>query len=57
MTDEHTKGTVSKAKGRVEEGLGKLTGSRQQQAKGKAKQVQGSVQHGLGDVQDAVRRH
>jgi uncharacterized protein YjbJ (UPF0337 family) len=56
MTDQHTKGAINKAKGEVEEGLGKLTGDRQQQAKGKAKQVQGSAQQGLGNIQAAVRR-
>jgi uncharacterized protein YjbJ (UPF0337 family) len=56
MTDQHTKGAINKAKGEVEEGLGKLTGDRKQQAKGKAKQVQGSAQQGLGHIQDAVRR-
>ena len=56
MTDEHTKGTISKAKGIVEEEAGKLTGNRRQEARGKAKQIQGAAQQGLGDVQDAVRR-
>jgi len=32
MTDEHTKGAISKAQGKVEEWLGKLTGNRQKQA-------------------------
>jgi uncharacterized protein YjbJ (UPF0337 family) len=55
MTDEHTKGAISKVQGKVEEGLGKLTGNRQQQLRGKARQVQGDAQKGLGDVQDTVR--
>ena len=55
MTDEHTKGAFSKAEGTVEEGLGTLTGDREQQVHGQAKQVQGAAQKGLGDVQDAVR--
>jgi uncharacterized protein YjbJ (UPF0337 family) len=56
MTDQHTKGATNKAKGQIEEGVGKLTGDRSLEAKGKAKQVLGSAQQGLGDVQDAVRR-
>ena len=56
MTDEHTKGAISKAKGKVEEVAGKLTGNRRQEAKGKARQVQGAAQQGLGDIGDAVRR-
>ena len=55
MTDEHTKGALSKARGKIEEGLGKLTGNRPQQARGTVRQVQGQAQEGLGDVQDAVR--
>jgi uncharacterized protein YjbJ (UPF0337 family) len=55
MADEHTKGAISKAEGKVEEGLGKLTGDREKQAHGKAKQVQGVAQKTLGDVQDAIR--
>ena len=56
MTAERTKGTISKALGKVEEGLGTLTGDKKLQARGKVKQVQGAAQKGLGDIQDAVRR-
>jgi uncharacterized protein YjbJ (UPF0337 family) len=56
VTDEHIKGAISKVEGKVEEGLGKLTGDKRQQARGKVRQVQGDAQKGLGDVQDAVRR-
>jgi uncharacterized protein YjbJ (UPF0337 family) len=56
MTDLRAKGAINKAKGQVEEGLGKLTGDRREEAKGKVKQVQGSAQQGLGDLQDATRR-
>ena len=56
MTNLHAKGATNRAKGQVEEGLGKLTGNRHEEAKGKVKQVQGSAQQGLGDLQDATRR-
>jgi uncharacterized protein YjbJ (UPF0337 family) len=56
MTDQRAKGDFNKVRGKLEEGLGKLTGDRKEQAKGKARQVQGSAQQGLGDIQDAVRR-
>jgi len=56
MATEHTKGALSKAQGKIEEGLGTLTGDKKQQARGKVKQVQGAAQKGLGDIQDAVRR-
>ena len=55
MTDEHTKGAISKAHGKVEEWLCKFTGNRQKQAHGKARQVQGVAQKSLGDIQDTVR--
>ena len=55
MTDEHTKGAISKLTGEVEEGLGKLTGNKEQELHGKAKQVQGAGQEALGDIQDVVR--
>ena len=56
MTDQHTKGVISKAQGKVEEGLGKVTGDKPKQAQGKVRQVQGEVQEGLGDVHRAVTR-
>ena len=56
MRDEHVKGTLSKARGKGEEGLGKVTGNKQEQGRSKARQVQGNAQHGLGDIQDAVRK-
>ena len=56
MTDLHAEGATNKAKGQIEEGLGKLTGDRRQEAKGKVKQAEGRVQQGLGDLQDARRQ-
>ena len=56
MSEEHTKGTLNKAQGKVIEGYGKLTGNRRDQARGKAKQVQGYAQQRLGSIADAVRR-
>lgn len=54
MTDQHAKGAINKTRGTVEEGLGKLTGDRKQQAKGTTRKVQGEAQELLGDVQDAL---
>jgi uncharacterized protein YjbJ (UPF0337 family) len=56
MTDMHAQGATNKAKGQVEEGLGKLTGNRRQEAKGKVKQAEGSAQQTLADVQDSGRQ-
>lgn len=54
MTDQHTKGAISKARGKLEELVGSLTGSKTTKVKGQARQVQGAAQEGLGDVQDVV---
>jgi uncharacterized protein YjbJ (UPF0337 family) len=56
MTDLHAEGATNKAKGQVEEGLGKLTGNRHQEAKGKVKQVEGRAQQSLADIQDSGRQ-
>jgi uncharacterized protein YjbJ (UPF0337 family) len=56
MTDLHATGATNKAKGQVEEGLGKLTGDRRQETKGKVKQVEGSAQQSVADIQDAGRQ-
>ena len=55
MTDEHTKGTITDVKGKVEEAAGKLTGNEEQRCHREAKQVQGEAQKGLGDVQDKAQ--
>ncbi len=55
MTDEHTKGAISRVTGKAEEALGKLTGNKKQELHGTVRQVQGSGQEALGDVQDAIR--
>ena len=57
MNEQHTKGTLAKIRGRIEEALGRLTGNRRQQVRGVARQVEGDVRLGVGDAQDAVKRH
>ena len=56
MSDEQAKGAVNKARGKLEVGLGKLTGDKQEQATGEARQIKGSAQQGLGHIKDALRR-
>jgi uncharacterized protein YjbJ (UPF0337 family) len=56
MTDMRAKGATNKATGKIEEGLGKLTGNRRQETKGKVKQVEGSAQESVADIQDAARQ-
>jgi uncharacterized protein YjbJ (UPF0337 family) len=55
LTDEHTRGAISTAEGKSEEGLATLTGGKERPAHGRARQVQGATPKSLGDVQDAIR--
>jgi uncharacterized protein YjbJ (UPF0337 family) len=41
--------------GKAQQKLGKLTGSKEQQAKGMMKQAEGKVQKGVGDVKNIAR--
>lgn len=43
MNTERAKGALSKARGQVEEGLGKVSGDKDLQARGKVRQVQDAV--------------
>lgn len=56
MTDQHVKGAINSTEGQIKEGVGKLTGDKELEAKGDAQQLQGKGQEGLGDAQDAVRK-
>lgn len=55
MNRNQVKGTAKDIAGKVQESVGKVTGSTSQQVKGGAKQVEGKVQKGVGDVQEAGR--
>ena len=55
MNKDQVKGTAKDIAGKVQEGAGKLTGSKEQEAKGLAKQVKGKVQSGFGDAKEAVK--
>ncbi|HJW54631.1 MAG TPA: CsbD family protein [Burkholderiaceae bacterium] len=57
MNKDQVKGTVKDAAGKVQQKVGKMTGSMEQQAKGVKKQVEGKTQKAVGDVKDAIRKH
>ncbi len=52
--EQKGKGTVDKLKGKMREGVGKVTGDKEEELKGKGTQTKGSVRQGVGDIQDAV---
>jgi uncharacterized protein YjbJ (UPF0337 family) len=54
MNKNQVKGEVKNLAGKVQEGAGKLTGSKEQQVKGLGKQIAGKAQSSVGDVQQAV---
>ena len=55
MNRNQVKGTAKDVAGKVQESVGKATGSATQQVKGLAKQVEGKVQKGVGNAQEAVK--
>lgn len=44
MIDQHVRGAISSTEGQIKEGVGKLTGDKELEAKGDAQQLQGKVQ-------------
>jgi uncharacterized protein YjbJ (UPF0337 family) len=56
MNDDQIKGKAKDIGGKVQEEVGKITGSSEQQAKGLGKQVEGKVQEKAGDLKDVIDR-
>ncbi|HCE08235.1 MAG TPA: CsbD family protein [Oxalobacteraceae bacterium] len=55
MNKDQAKGATKDAAGKVQEGAGKLAGSKKQQAKGLTKQVAGKSQKAFGDIKEASK--
>ena len=51
---DRAEGLGSEAKGRVEQGIGGLTGDRGQQTQGTVDEGKGNVQQGIGDLKDKL---
>jgi len=54
MNKNQINGSVKDAAGKVQQKVGKIVGSTEQQVKGIAKQIEGKVQEGLGNVEQAA---
>jgi uncharacterized protein YjbJ (UPF0337 family) len=54
MDENRVEGTVRKAAGKVQEGVGRLTGDAEIPAKGMANEIRGSAQDLYGQVQDSA---
>lgn len=56
MNRHQVKGSARSAAGKMQEGAGRLLGSRKQEAKGLAKQAAGKTQRAYGDAKAAASR-
>jgi uncharacterized protein YjbJ (UPF0337 family) len=52
MNSDQMKGRVKEAEGKIQQGVGKATGSVTEQAKGLGKEVAGKVQKEVGDARN-----
>jgi uncharacterized protein YjbJ (UPF0337 family) len=55
MNKDQVKGVGKDIAGKVQQGAGKLVGSKEQQLKGLDKQIEGKSQKALGDVKEVVK--
>lgn len=55
MDKDRIEGAATQAKGKVKEGLGKITGDEKMKSEGKADQAAGKVQNAIGGAKDAAR--
>jgi len=54
MNKDQVEGMAKDTVGKIQEEVGKLVGSKEQEAKGISKQISGKAQEALGDVKQAV---
>jgi len=54
MNKDQVKGAAKDIAGKVQEEVGKVTGSKEQQVKGLSKQIAGKAQKSVGDLKQAV---
>jgi len=55
MNKDQISGTVKDIAGKIQEGAGKLVGSKEQQAMGLDKQVEGKVEKSIGNAKEVVK--
>jgi uncharacterized protein YjbJ (UPF0337 family) len=53
---DKAKATAKNVEGKIQEGVGNLTGDPKDQAEGKAKQGEAKVRHAAEDVKDEVKK-
>jgi uncharacterized protein YjbJ (UPF0337 family) len=55
MDKDRVEGTATNIKGKVKEGVGKMTGDSKTEAEGKADQIKGKTQNAVGGLKDKAR--
>jgi len=55
MDKDRVEGAGKNIKGKIKEGVGKLTGDSKTEAEGKADQAEGKVQNTIGGIKDKAR--
>jgi uncharacterized protein YjbJ (UPF0337 family) len=55
MDKDRIRGSAEQTKGKVKEGVGKVTGDSKLEGEGKADQVKGKVQNAVGGLKDTLR--
>lgn len=55
MDKDRVEGAAKNIKGKIKEGVGKVTGDSKTEAEGKADQVEGKVQNTVGGAKDKAR--
>ncbi len=55
MDKDRIEGSLNQAKGKIKEGVGKMTGDSKLETEGQADQVSGKVQNTVGGIKDKIR--
>jgi uncharacterized protein YjbJ (UPF0337 family) len=55
MDKDRIQGSFDQAKGKVKEGVGKMTGDQKTQAEGKVDQAKGKIENTIGSAKDKLR--
>lgn len=55
MNKDQVKGVLKDVEGKIQQGVGKAIGSKEQQVKGMAKEISGKVQKSVGDAKEAIK--
>ena len=55
MNNQHVKGGLDQAKGKVKEGFGAATGNEKTEGSGVVDQTIGKIRQGVGDLKDKVK--